>query len=127
VVALCAAASLALGQPDPATAATPGSGGLEVDPASGLVIDAGWELVRGHCSACHSARLVIQNRGSRETWLSMIRWMQESQGLWQFDPATEATILDYLSRNYGPMASSRRAPLPSDQLPVNPYARKGAP
>lgn len=91
------------------------------DPASGLIIDSGWELVRGHCAACHSARLVTQNRGSREAWESMIRWMQETQGLWQFDPETEATILDYLARNYAPGETYRRMPLPMEQMPPNPY------
>lgn len=100
--------------------------GPPLDPGSGLVIDAGWELVRGHCTACHSARLVTQNRGSRETWLSMIRWMQDSQGLWPFDAATEEAILDYLARNYAPAASSRRAPIAPELLPAKPHARRGA-
>ena len=99
-------------------AANPAPG---IDPVSGLVIDEGWELVLGHCAACHSASLVTQNRGSRETWKDMIVWMQETQGLWPLDPQTEATILDYLARNYPPSASSRRAPLPPEQMPANPY------
>lgn len=92
-----------------------------IDPASGLIIDEGWELVRGTCAACHSASLVTQNRGDRETWEGMIRWMQESQGLWPLDPQTEAAILDYLAKNYAPVGSSRRAPLPSELMPANPY------
>ena len=109
-----------------ASVPVPQAAGPQVDPGSGLVIDAGWELVLGHCTACHSARLVTQNRGSRETWLSMIRWMQESQGLWPFDTVTEDAILDYLSRNYAPAASSRRAPLARELLPANPHAPQGA-
>ncbi len=97
-------------------------GAPAVDPATGFVVDDGWELVRAHCTACHSALLVTQNRGSRETWEHMIRWMQESQGLWAFDPMTENTILDYLARNYAPQARSRRPPLPPDALPPNPFA-----
>lgn len=91
----------------------------QIDPASGLIIDTGWELVRGHCAACHSIKLVTQNRGSLETWESMIRWMQETQGLWQFDPATETAILNYLAKNYAPAASYRRAPLPPELRPQN--------
>jgi cytochrome c5 len=98
-----------------------------VDPNSGLVIDEGWELVLGHCAACHSASLVTQNRGSRETWEDMIRWMQETQGLWPLDPKTESIILDYLARNYPPAASSRRQPLPAEFLPANPYKENSAP
>jgi mono/diheme cytochrome c family protein len=108
----------------PESRALDAAAGVETDPGSGLIIDAGWELVRGHCVACHSARLVTQNRGSRETWLSMIRWMQETQGLWQFDQATENTILDYLARNYGPADVYRRSPLAPEFLPANPYAKK---
>ena len=96
-----------------------------IDPLSVLVIDEGWELVRGTCAACHSATLVTQNRGSRETWKEMIRWMQETQGLWPLDPQTEGIILDYLAKNYPPAASSRRAPLPTELMPENPYQDKG--
>lgn len=123
IAALCACLVLAPGQPGFADAAESGPAAL-LDPISGLVMDEGWELVRGHCSACHSPRLVTQNRGSRATWLSMIRWMQDSQGLWEFEAATEAAILDYLARNYGPVASSRRAPVAPELLPANPYTRK---
>ena len=93
----------------------------EIDVTSGLVIDEHWELVKAHCSACHSPQLVTQNRGSRQNWLEMIRWMQETQGLWQFDAVTEGAILDYLEKNYAPSASHRRAPLPKALMPQNPY------
>lgn len=93
----------------------------EIDVASGLVIDEHWELVKAHCSACHSSQLVTQNRGSRQNWLEMIRWMQETQGLWQFDEATETSILDYLEKNYAPSSIHRRAPLPKALIPDNPY------
>lgn len=92
----------------------------EIDAASGLVIDQDWELVRAHCSGCHSTRLVAQNRGSRETWLGLIRWMQSSQGLWQFDAPTEGAILGYLERNYAPLGKHRRAPLAAALLPPRP-------
>lgn len=89
----------------------------EVDAGTGLVIDQHWELVKAHCSGCHSTRLVTQNRGSRETWLKLIRWMQDTQGLWSLDDATEQGILDYLSRHYGPLNVGRRAPLPQTMRP----------
>ena len=101
---------------------TPGAAAIRLlDSDSGLAIDENWELVKAHCSACHSPRLVTQNRGSRQTWLSMIRWMQESQGLWAFDAATETAILDYLEKNYPPTAAYRRAPIKRELLPLNPY------
>jgi len=93
-----------------------------IDPDSGLLIDKHWQLVKANCSACHSARLVTQNRGNRQTWLEMIRWMQETQGLWPLDADTEKGILDYLEKNYAPDSVHRRAPLPQTQMPDNPYA-----
>ncbi|MDY7220447.1 hypothetical protein TOI97_12830 [Denitrificimonas sp. JX-1] len=96
----------------------------EVDPSTGFIIAPGWESVRNNCVACHSATLVTQNSGSREHWLSLIRWMQDGQGLWQFDPLTENTILNYLTENYGPKQDARRPALRIDELPVNPYRAK---
>jgi hypothetical protein len=96
---------------------------VQVDVDSGLIIAEHWELVRAHCSACHSAKLVAQNRGNRRTWLDMIRWMQDSQGLWQFDVATESAILDYLETNYGPSEVHRRQPINPDLMPDNPLEK----
>jgi len=84
----------------------------ETDPETGLVIAEGWETVRDNCTACHSADLVTQNSGSRNHWEKLIRWMQKTQGLWEFAPETEATILDYLAEHYGPKEGARRPPLP---------------
>ena len=95
---------------------------LPTDPASGLVMDDNWQIVAAHCGACHSTRLVTQNRGSRETWLEMIRWMQDSQGLWPFNEETERILLDYLETNYGPAVAARRQPLPASLMPPNPHA-----
>jgi hypothetical protein len=89
----------------------------EVDEATGLRIDAGWEQVRVHCGGCHSHALVTSQRADRQTWLDMIRWMQATQNLWQFDAATEAAILDYLAANYPPQPNRRRAPIPPSLLP----------
>ena len=93
----------------------------ETDPETGLVKAEGWQVVKANCTVCHSAKLVTQNSGSRNHWRYLIRWMQDTQGLWQFRPEMEATILDYLAEHYGPKAGARRAPLPPDQLPPNPY------
>ena len=98
----------------------------ETDPVSGLVIDDNWLLIKAHCGACHSTRLVSQNRGSRQTWLDMIRWMQASQGLWQFDQQTETIILDYLAKNYPAPDAHRRAPIPRSLMPANPYSKEQA-
>ena len=91
--------------------------GESVDEATGLIVAPGWEQVRAHCGGCHSHRLVTSQRADRQTWLDIIRWMQETQNLWQFDPQTEAQILDYLADNYPPLANRRRAPIPPSLLP----------
>lgn len=90
----------------------------EVDAATGLVIDRGWELVRANCIACHSLRLVTAQRATRQTWLDLIRWMQRTQNLWQLAAEDEASMLDYLAKHYHPEPSRRRAALPPDLMPV---------
>jgi len=77
---------------------------------TGLIYADGFDIVRGNCTACHSARLVTQNRASREGWTEMIRWMQASQGLWDLGD-NEPIILDYLATHYAPEDVGRRANL----------------
>ena len=91
----------------------------DVDEATGLTVAPGWELVRIHCGGCHSHKLVTGQRADRQTWLDIIRWMQATQNLWQFDAQTEAGILDYLAENYPPQPNRRRAPIPPSLMPVN--------
>ena len=98
----------------------------ELEAFTGLKKAGDWELVRNNCVACHSARLITQQRGSKEQWLAMIRWMQKSQNLWQFDPDTEARIVGYLAEYYPPRQQSRRALLPAELMPPNPYDRENA-
>jgi hypothetical protein len=88
----------------------------EAPLAEGLVVAPGAALVSRHCTVCHGARLVIQNRADRAGWRTMIRWMQETQGLWPLGD-DEEPILDYLAAHYGPTSQSRRAPLPPALLP----------
>ena len=71
-----------------------------LDEASGFVIDHGWELTNAHCAACHSAKLVTQNRMDRIGWEDTIRLMQAEHGLWDLGKA-ETVIIDYLTRHYG--------------------------
>ena len=99
----------------------------EIDEMSGFVKTGDWELVRANCIACHSAKLVTQQRGSAAQWLAMIRWMQAKQNLWQFDPEVEKKIVTYLADNYAPQEDRRRAALPPDQMPPNPYAPESSP
>ncbi len=82
---------------------------------TGLVAAEGWEVVRGTCTACHSAQLVTQNRATREGWASMIAWMQQTQGLWDLG-AQEDIILDYLATNYAPEEEGRRPNLDVESI-----------
>ena len=91
----------------------------EPDPDTGLVIARGYEQVTAQCTVCHSARLITQNRADRQGWLRMIRWMQQTQGLWPLGDA-EAEILDYLADNYGPLL---REPLLREPLLREPLLR----
>ncbi|MFO7825021.1 MAG: hypothetical protein R6V72_13860 [Cyclobacterium sp.] len=77
---------------------------------TGFIASEGLDLVIAHCTACHSAKLVTQNRADREGWKKMIRWMQATQNLWELGEQEEA-ILDYLSENYAPVKTGRRPPL----------------
>jgi hypothetical protein len=94
----------------------------EMDPVTGLKMTGDWEIVRASCTACHSPKLITQQRGTAEQWLTMIRWMQEKQNLWQFDPATEEKIITYLAENYPPSDAQRRMALSPDLMPPNPYS-----
>ena len=93
----------------------------ETDPASGLIKAEGWEVVQSTCTECHAALLITQNAGNRSVWESRIRWMQETQGLRLLATNEEQTILDYLASNYPQKAATRRAALPAQQMPGNPY------
>ena len=76
--------------------------------ASGLIYDDNFELVWRTCTACHSGKIITQNRATREGWSQMIDWMQATQGLWDLGE-NESLILDYLSKNYAPKEIGRRA------------------
>ena len=92
----------------------------KTDPDTGLIVEdaEGFGFVKGQCTVCHSAKLIIQSGKSREGWMDTIRWMQRNQGLWDLGP-TEEPILDYLAKNYPvpKTAPWRRPPLPANLMP----------
>ena len=104
-------------------ASSSGNNGGGIDADSGLIIAPGWETVKTNCTICHSARFITFQRGDRDSWASMIRWMQKPQGLWQFDEKTEDTILTYLAENYPPGKAPRRKNLPPRDLPPVPSGK----
>lgn len=88
----------------------------QIDKETGLKIDKGWDLVAQNCAACHSLTLVTKQKGDKQTWLDLIRWMQKTQGLWEFDKDSEEAILSYLAKNYGNDYKTRKR-IPLKQPP----------
>ncbi|SNY95306.1 monoheme cytochrome C [Flagellimonas pacifica] len=74
---------------------------------TGFVADEGMEVTIQNCTNCHSAKLVTQNRMSKEGWKATIKWMQETQNLWDLG-SNEDLIVSYLAKNYAPVAKGRR-------------------
>jgi len=74
---------------------------------TGLKEGEGLMTVIGHCTACHSAQLIIQNRMNKEQWNATIRWMQETQNLWDLGDNQEV-IVNYLVNNYPVVDKGRR-------------------
>ena len=74
---------------------------------TGLKEGEGLMTVVTHCTACHSAQLIIQNRMNKERWNATIRWMQETQNLWPLGENQEV-IVNYLVKNYPVYSKGRR-------------------
>jgi len=75
------------------------------------------DLVRGHCSACHSLAVVAAQRGDKAFWRETIRSMQRTQNLWTIPKAHEEAILEYLSTRYADDQWGRRPHLAQGLLP----------
>jgi hypothetical protein len=77
---------------------------------TGLIDDEGLMVVVNNCTNCHSAKIVTQNRMNEERWNTTIKWMQETQNLWDLGKNQEI-IVNYLVKNYPPVAKGRRMAL----------------
>lgn len=77
---------------------------------TGLVEADGLMAVVNNCTNCHSAKLVTQNRMNKDRWIATIRWMQETQNLWDLGN-NEEIIVNYLVTNYPPKKKGRREAL----------------
>ena len=75
--------------------------------STGFIDDVGLMTVVNNCTNCHSSKLVIQNRMNADRWNATIKWMQETQNLWQLGD-NQKTIVDYLVKNYPPIDTGRR-------------------
>jgi len=82
---------------------------------TGLKADPNLKLIIGSCTSCHSAKLITQNRATRQGWQNMIVWMQETQGLPNLG-TKEPIILDYLAKNYAPKEVGRRQNLNIEEI-----------
>ncbi len=92
---------------------------LKIDAETGLVDDANLMMVKAQCTACHSSKLILQHRFTRDGWQERIRWMQKYHKLWDLGDS-EKVVLDYLEKHYGPQQARfgntlRRAPLKNIQ------------
>lgn len=61
---------------------------------------AGREEVEIYCAACHSLKIVVQQRLSRDAWDETLVWMVEEQAM---DPLSEderRLVLDYLATHF---------------------------
>ena len=74
---------------------------------TGFIDAPGMMVTIQNCTNCHSSKLVIQNRMDAERWKSTIKWMQETQNLWDLGE-NEETIINYLVTNYPPIKKGRR-------------------
>ncbi|USJ35437.1 hypothetical protein [Dyadobacter fanqingshengii] len=83
----------------------------KTDKETGLVTDQNLYMVKAQCISCHSSKLIIANRFTRDGWKQKIRWMQANHNLWDLGE-TEKQVLDYLEKHYAPTAkAARRKPL----------------
>lgn len=82
---------------------------------TGLAADENLSVIIGSCTSCHSAKLITQNKATREGWKSMIVWMQQTQGLQDLG-VNEPIILDYLEEYYSPIEVSRRPNIDMDEV-----------
>ncbi len=97
------------------TSAVPVADTAKIDAETGMVNDQNLMLVKSQCTACHSSKLILQHRFTREGWQERIRWMQKYHKLWDLGES-EKVVLDYLEKYYSPQSAgakiySRRAPL----------------
>ena len=56
----------------------------------------------GHCIACHSTKLIIQQGMTRDQWDETLVWMVEEQAMQEPPPELRELILDYLAAQFPP-------------------------
>ena len=82
--------------------------GIHVE--TGFVDAEGMMTVVRNCTACHSSKLILQNRMNADRWNATIKWMQQTQNLPDLGKNQEI-IVNYLATNYPPVDTGRRPAL----------------
>ena len=62
---------------------------------TGFIDAEGLMTVVNNCTNCHSSQIIIQNRMNTERWNATIKWMQETQNLWDLG-GNQEIIVNYL-------------------------------
>jgi mono/diheme cytochrome c family protein len=62
----------------------------------------GREEVFYNCYACHSFRIIKQQRLPESTWDELMDWMVEKQAMPPLSPDDRKAIVKYLGKHYGP-------------------------
>lgn len=78
-----------------------GTAAAQEEDFGGLPEAPGQEEVFYSCNACHSIRLVTQQRLPRQRWDQLLDWMVEKQGMAELGAEDRGLILDYLATYYG--------------------------
>ena len=66
-----------------------------------LVPGDGEDLVRTHCTTCHSAQIIIQQELPRAEWDELLVWMVEEHAMEPLHELDRERILSYLQTHYG--------------------------
>lgn len=78
-----------------------------------------------YCTACHSSRLVSNQRMSRERWDESLTWMTERHGMGELEGEMREAFLDYLADAFGPDSAGgpgTRRPFLAPPQRKNPFA-----
>lgn len=78
------------------------------DETFGLPEGKGREEVMAYCAACHSLRLVSQQRLARYRWEELLELMNQKHGMPKLPPEDEEIVLNYLGKQLAPAPRRRR-------------------
>ena len=82
-------------------------GNSKINSGPSLIKAKGYKTVVNNCTGCHSSKIILQNRMTADGWNSTIKWMQETQNLWDLGDNQEI-IVNYLVTNYPILDKGRR-------------------